>query len=186
MSSSRSTRSRTARRRPASTARERVPRGHKMAVAPIAAGRAGAQVRPDHRLCVASRSRPATGCTSTTSRCTISRATIASPRARRNDEMLPPELRATFEGYRAAERQDRHAQLYRHPHLGELLGHRSARFIAERSNRSGMLDDYPRDRRRRAVRARHRLRHGRQGRGLRRAAAHAMGLRDAIPISAAR
>ena len=34
------------------TARERIPRGHKMATAPISRGRAGAQIRADHRLCL--------------------------------------------------------------------------------------------------------------------------------------
>ena len=33
-------------------ARERIPRGHKMAVAADREGRAGAQIRPDHRLCL--------------------------------------------------------------------------------------------------------------------------------------
>ena len=81
-------------------------------------------------------------------------------------------------GLCAAGRQDRHAQLHRHPHLGELLGlggalHRARGGALRRARRSS------RDRRRGGVRARHRLRARRLWRGLRRAAPHPVGLRDA-------
>ena len=94
----------------------------------------------------------------------------------KNDEILPPEAARDLRGLSAAERQDRHAQLHRHPHLGELLG------LGRRIHRRrGQPLRHPRrlsgNRRRGRVRARHRLRHGGLWRGLRRAAAHAMGLR---------
>ena len=116
------------------TARQRIHKGHKMAIAADPRGRAGPQVRPDHRLRERATSRPANGCTSTTSGCTISRATTASPRTRKTTSLLPEDMRATFEGYRRAERQGRHAQLHRHPHQRELLGVGRALHRARRSS----------------------------------------------------
>ena len=73
------------------------------------------------------------------------------------------------------QRQGRHAQLYRHPVDGELLGlgvevHRRA--VPGRG--AGAVPERGRDRRHHP---RHRLRHGRPGRGLRHPAADAVGLR---------
>ena len=116
------------------TAGERVPRGHKMAIAPIADGRADPQVRPDHRLCREARSRPANGCTSTMSRCTISRATTASARTRRRRTSCRRGAARHFRGLSPRERQGRHAQLSRHPHLGELLGDGRAASSRRRSS----------------------------------------------------
>ena len=84
---------------------------------------------------------------------------------------------ASFGGYRAWQRQGRHAQLYRHPVDGELLGlglkvHRRA--LSGRG--AGTIPERRRDRRHHP---RHRLRHGRSRRGLRHPAAHAVGLRGA-------
>ncbi len=157
------------------TARERVPRGHKMAVAPIARRRAGAQIRPDHRLCVEATIAPGDWVHEHNVGLHDFARDYRFAEDARNDEMLPPEPRATFEGYVRAERQDRHAQLYRHPHLGELLG--LGREVHRRGGQPlGHARRLSRDRRRGAVRARHRLRHGGLRRRLRRAAPHAMGL----------
>ena len=96
----------------------------------------------------------------------------------RNDEVLPPELRATFEGYVRA-----NGKTGTRNYIGILTSVNCsasvAKFIAEAVNRSGMLDDYPEIDGVVAVRARHRLRHGGLRRGLRRAAADAVGLRHA-------
>ena len=112
---------------PGIAARQRIPFGHKMAIAADRQGRAGPQVRPDHRLRQPADRRPATGCTSTI-------ATWA--RARRVRTRLPDsrEARARRKhpagrgagdvpGLSPRQRQGRHAQLCRHPHLGELLDH---------------------------------------------------------------
>ena len=73
-------------------------------------------------------------------------------------------------------RQGGHAQLSRHPHLGELLGDGGALRRA-RGREVGHARRLSQRRRRHRPRPRLRLRHGQQGRGIRRAGAHAMGLR---------
>ena len=145
------------------TARARVMRGHKMAVAPIAQGRAGAQVRPDHRLCDEAIVPGDWVHTHNVEMHDFARDYRFAEGAQ-NDEVLPPELRATFEGYRPARRQDRHAQLPRHDLLGELLGLGGAFHSA----RGGALRRARRSsghRRRGGVRARHRLRLAAYGEG---------------------
>ncbi len=81
-------------------------------------------------------------------------------------------------GLQAQERQGRHAQLHRHPHQRELLGLRGA-LHRRRLQPLRHPRRLPQHRRRRALRAGHRLRHGGQGLGrLRRSPAHRMGLRQ--------
>ena len=91
------------------------------------------------------------------------------------DDFVPEAERATFEGYRRA-----NGKAGTRNYLGILTSVNCsatvAKFMAEEINRSGMLDDYPEDRRRHPARARQWLRHGHQGRRLRGAAAHPMGL----------
>ena len=155
------------------TARQRIPFGHKIAArrsprASRCASSARSSASP------ASRSRRATGCTSTMSACTISTATTVR-RGGAAGEHPAGRGAATFEGFRRA-----NGKVGTRNYLGILTSVNCsatvARFIAEEINRSGILDDYPEHRRRRAVRARHRLRHGPEGRRLRGAAAHAVGL----------
>jgi len=123
------------------TARERIPRGHKMAVAAIREGEpvrkygqiigfAGRHIAPgewvheqnvvlhdfarDYRFCEDAK----------------------------NDEILPPELRATFEGYVRP-----NGKTGTRNYIGILTSVNcsasAAKFIAEGVNRSGLLDDYP-------------------------------------------
>ena len=156
------------------TATARIMRGHKMAAQSDRQGPAGPQVRPDHRLCHrghrAGRPHPHPQLLVCRVRARLclrpgcARGAAAAARGPRHLRRLPPR-----------QRQGRHAQLHRHPHQRELLGlggplhgrgrHplRHPRAISQR-------------RRRRLVRARHGLRARRQGRGLRGARAHAMGL----------
>ena len=94
----------------------------------------------------------------------------------RQEEILPVAEQATFEGYPPQERPGRHAQLHRHPHLGELLGHRGPPHGGgdEPLGPAGRLSQH---RRRHPARAGRRLRAGCEGRGLRDPQAHAVGLR---------
>ena len=100
----------------------------------------------------------------------------------REEPLLPPEARATFEGFRRG-----NGKAGTRNYIGILTSVNCsasvARFMAEAVNRSGILERVPQRRRRRLVRARHRLRARGLGRGLRGARAHAMGLRRAIPTS---
>ncbi|MCC7346170.1 MAG: altronate dehydratase [Variibacter sp.] len=122
-------------------ARERVPRGHKMAVAPIAeheavrkygqiigfATRAIAPGEWVHEHNVAMRD--------------FARDYRHAEEAR-NDELLPPEARATFEGYLRP-----NGRTGTRNYVGILTSVNcsasAAKFIAEGVNRSGILDDYP-------------------------------------------
>ena len=93
----------------------------------------------------------------------------------KEEPLLPPEARATFEGYRRA-----NGKAGTRNYIGVLTSVNCsasvARFMAEAVTRSGILAAVSQHRRRRLVRARHRLRARRQGRGLRGAGAHAVGL----------
>ena len=77
-----------------------------------------------------------------TSRCTISRATTASPRPPRTTSCCRQELRATFEGYVRP-----NGKTGTRNYIGVLTSVNCsasvAKFIAEEVNRSGLLDDYP-------------------------------------------
>ena len=146
-------------------ARERVPRGHKMAIAAIAEnapmhkygqiiGFASKPIAPgewvhEHNVGMHDFARDYRFC-------------------RRCAERRNPAARAArdLRGLCASQRQDRHAQLHRRAHLGELLG------LGRQIHRRGLQPIRPArrlsgSRRRRALRARHRLRHGRLWRGLR-------------------
>ncbi len=123
------------------TARERVPRGHKMAVQPIAPnepvrkygqiiGFASQTIAPgdwvhEHNVGLHDFARD-----------------YRFAEAARNDEMLAPELRATFEGYRRP-----NGRTGTRNYIGVLTSVNCsasvAKFIAEEVNRSGVLDDYP-------------------------------------------
>ena len=103
------------------TARQRIHKGHKMAIEPI---REGEPVRKFNQIIgFATRtSRPATRAHAQCSACTTSSATTRFAEDAHDDGLLPPRQRATFEGYRRAERPRRHAQLHRRPDQRELLG----------------------------------------------------------------
>ena len=146
-----------------------------MATAPIARRRAGPQVRPDHRLRLEADRARANGCTSTIARCRNSRATIIS-RRRAAEAILPVAEQATFQGYRRANGKAGTRNYLGDPDLGELLGDGGAP-DRPRGRALGHAGRLSQRRRRHRARARHRLRHGREGRGLRDAQAHAMGLR---------
>src|SRR5262249_19556292 len=122
-------------------ARERVPRGHKMAVAPIAPdaavrkygqiiGFASRAIAPgewvhEHNVALHDFARD-----------------YRFSEGAKNDEMLPPELRATFEGYVRA-----NGKTGTRNYVGVLTSVNcsasAAKFIAEGVNRSGILADYP-------------------------------------------
>lgn len=123
------------------SARERVPRGHKMAVMPIALdesvrkygqiiGFASKVITPgdwvhEHNVTLHDFARD-----------------YHFAEGAKNDEMLAPELRATFEGYRRP-----NGRAGTRNYIGVLTSVNCsatvAKFIAEAVNRSGLLDDYP-------------------------------------------
>ena len=91
--------------------------------------------------------------------------------------MVPEAERRVVRRLRARQRQGRHAQLYRHPVDGELLG--LGLQVHRRALPGRGAGAVPERRRRGRDHPRHRLRHGRPRRGLRHPAAHAVGLRGA-------
>jgi arabinonate dehydratase len=123
------------------TARERIPRGHKMAIAKIAKdepvrkfgqiiGFASKEVAPgdwlhEHNVVMHDFARD-----------------YRFAEAAKNDEVLPPELRATFEGYQRA-----NGKTGTRNYIGILTSVNCsasvAKFIAEVFNRSDILADYP-------------------------------------------
>ncbi|HXX26275.1 MAG TPA: altronate dehydratase family protein [Pseudolabrys sp.] len=123
------------------TARERIPRGHKMAVAAIAPnepvrkygqviGFASKSIAPgdwvhEHNVAMHDFIRD-----------------YRFAEGAKNDELLPPELRATFEGYSRP-----NGKTGTRNYVGVLTSVNCsasvAKFIAEAVNRSGLLDDYP-------------------------------------------
>ena len=123
------------------TAQERVPRGHKMAIEPIGEG---APVRKFGQIIGFAARGIGPGEWVHEHNVTLhdfARDYRIGEDAR-NDEVLPPELRATFEGYvrpggRTGTRN----------YIGVLTSVNCsasvAKFIAEEINRSGVLDDYP-------------------------------------------
>ena len=151
-------------------ARERVPRGHKMAVAAIQPnepvrkygqiiGFASKSITPgdwvhEHNVFLHDFARD-----------------YRFAEAAKNDEVLPLEQRATFEGYLRP-----NGKTGTRNYIGVLTSVNCsasvAKFIAEAVNRSGVLGRLSRHRRRGPLRARHRLRHGGEGRGLGRVAPH--------------
>ena len=108
------------------------------------------------------RSGPASTSTSTIAASTTSPATTSSPKPPEPEHVLPLDRAPHLRGLQPLERQGRHAQLYRHPHQRELLGlgrplHRRRLQPLRHPRR------LPHHRRRRALRPRPRLRHGRAG-----------------------
>jgi altronate hydrolase len=123
------------------TASERVPRGHKMAITPIAEGEpvrkygqiigfASKSIAPgqwvhEHNVGLHDFTRD-----------------YRIGEGARNDEMLPPELRATFEGYVRP-----NGKTGTRNYIGILTSVNcsatAAKFIADEVNRSGILDDFP-------------------------------------------
>ena len=122
-------------------------------------------------------SRRASGCMSTMSRCRSSPATTVSARTPARADPAASSSQATFEGFRRAERQGRHAQLSGDPDQRELLGLGGA-LHGQGDRAVGRARRPSRHRRRDRAGARHGLRHRLQGRGLRCAQAHPMGLCD--------
>jgi altronate hydrolase len=122
-------------------ARARVPRGHKMAVAAIAEGEPvrkygqiiGFATKPiapgdwvhEHNVAMRDFARD-----------------YRHAEDAKNDELLPPEVRATFEGYLRA-----NGRVGTRNYVGILTSVNcsasAAKFIADGVNRSGILDDYP-------------------------------------------
>jgi altronate hydrolase len=123
------------------TAQARIPRGHKMAIVPIAVdepvrkygqiiGFASKPIAPgewvhEHNLVMHDFARD-----------------YRHAEGARNDEVLAPEMRATFEGYVRA-----NGRTGTRNYIGILTSVNCsasvAKFIAEQVNKSGMLDDYP-------------------------------------------
>ncbi len=110
------------------TAHQRIPFGHKVAIQPIATGEPVSQVRPDHRLRQQAYRRGRLGARAqlrhgrrSTAR---SSATTRLPQGARAGEHSAGRGTGDVPGLSARQRQGRHAQLCRHPHLGELLDHR--------------------------------------------------------------
>src|SRR6476469_7382212 len=122
------------------TARERIPRGHKMAVAAIPVdapvrkygqtiGFAARAIEPgewvhEHNVALHDFARD-----------------YRFAEAAKNDEVLAPELRATFEGYVRP-----NGKTGKRNYIGVLTSVNCsstvAKFIAEQMNRSGILDDF--------------------------------------------
>ena len=106
------------------------------------------------------------------------------PRTARTRRCCLPRPRATFEGFRRG-----NGKAGTRNYIGILTSVNCsasvARFMAEAVDALGHPGRLSQRRRRRLVRARHRLRHCRLGRGLRGAAAHAVGLRRPPNFAAA-
>jgi altronate hydrolase len=123
------------------TALARVPRGHKLAVSRI---EQDAPVRKYGQVIGFASQAIAPGDWVHTHNVTLHDFTRDYRHAEgaRNDEVLPPELRATFEGYVRA-----NGKVGTRNYIGVLTSVNcsasAAKFIAEAVNRSGVLDDYP-------------------------------------------
>jgi arabinonate dehydratase len=123
------------------TARERVPRGHKMAIAPI---REGEPVRKYGQIIGFASKHIAPG--EWVHEHNVGLHDFARDyrfaEDARNDEVLPPEARATFQGYVRP-----NGRIGTRNYIGILTSVNCsasvAKFIAEAINRSGALDDYP-------------------------------------------
>jgi len=123
------------------TVRQRVPRGHKMAVAPI---REGEPVRKFGQVIGFASQHIAPGDWVHVDNVTLHdfARDYRFAEDARNDEILPPELRATFEGFVRPG-----GKTGTRNYIGILTSVNCsasvARFIAEEVNRSGILADYP-------------------------------------------
>ena len=134
----------------------------------------GAQVRPDHRLRLEADPAGAMGARAQLRDAGL-RARLSLQRGRAAGRVPAGSGAGDVPGLSARQRQDRHAQLSRHSDLGELLGDGRAPDRA-RGRAVGNAGGLSQRRRHHSARARHGLRHGGEGRGLRDAQAHAMGL----------
>lgn len=123
------------------TARERVPRGHKMAIAPI---REGEPVRKYGQIIGFASKHVAPGDWVHVHNVVLHdfARDYQFAEGAKNDEVLPPELRATFEGYVRP-----NGRTGTRNYIGVLTSVNcsasAAKFIADAVNRSGMLADYP-------------------------------------------
>jgi altronate hydrolase len=123
------------------SARERVPRGHKMAIVPIAENE---PVRKFGQVIGFAAKAIAPGTWVHEHNVTLHDFTrdYRFAEAARNDEVLPPDMRATFAGYVRAD-----GRVGTRNYIGILTSVNCsasvAKFIAEAVNRSGMLKDYP-------------------------------------------
>ncbi len=123
------------------TARERIPRGHKMAAAPIAAGE---PVRKFGQIIGFASQAVAPGDWVHTHNVALHdfARDYRFAEDAKNDEVLPPELRATFQGYMRP-----NGKVGTRNYIGVLTSVNCsatvAKFIAEEINRSGALDGYP-------------------------------------------
>jgi altronate hydrolase len=123
------------------TARERIPRGHKMAIAAI---REGEPVRKYGQI-IGFAGKPIAPGEWVHEQNVVLHDFVRDYRFcedARNDEILPAELRATFEGYVRP-----NGKTGTRNYIGILTSVNcsasAAKFIAEGVNRSGILDDYP-------------------------------------------
>ncbi len=123
------------------TARERVMRGHKMAIAPIGEGE---PVRKYGQI-IGFASKPVAPGDWVHEHNTVMHDFARDYRfaeGAKNDELLPPELRATFEGYVRP-----NGKTGTRNYIGILTSVNcsasAAKFIADEINRCGILDDYP-------------------------------------------
>jgi altronate hydrolase len=122
-------------------ARERVPRGHKMAIAGV---REGEPVRKYGQI-IGFASKPIAPGDWVHEHNVVLHDFARDYRfaeGAKNDELLPPDLRATFEGYVRP-----NGKTGTRNYIGILTSVNCsasvAKFIAEEVNRSGILDDYP-------------------------------------------
>jgi altronate hydrolase len=123
------------------TARERVPRGHKLAIGAIGEG----EPVTKYGQIIGFASKPIVPGDWVHEHNVVMHDFARDYRfaeGAKNDEVLPPELRATFEGYVRA-----NGRTGTRNYIGVLTSVNCsasvAKFIAEAVNRSGMLDDYP-------------------------------------------
>ena len=97
------------------TARQRIHKGHKMAIEPI---REGEPIKKFNQIIGFAKSHIAPG--EWVHEHNVGLHDFARDyrfaEDAHDDGLLPEDMRATFEGYRRAERPRRHAQLHRHPH----------------------------------------------------------------------
>jgi altronate hydrolase len=123
------------------TARERVPRGHKLAISAIGEG----EPVTKYGQIIGFASKPIVPGDWVHEHNVVMHDFARDYRfaeGAKNDEVLPPELRATFEGYVRA-----NGRTGTRNYIGVLTSVNCsasvAKFIAEAVNTSGMLDDYP-------------------------------------------
>ena len=100
------------------------PRATRSPCATIAEGEPVRKYGQSSAFATAADPAPATTCTPTTSASWPFERDYAFGTDAAATELVPEAARADLPGHRPAGRPGRHPQLHRHPHLGELLGHR--------------------------------------------------------------